>query len=202
MILKQILAGALYNFSYIVADEKTKEAAVIDASETDSILHSLEKDDLKLKYIISTHSHFDHISFNEEIAKKTGAKIVLHKLAKTKKDVAVDDGDELQIGSLKIKIIHTPGHTRDGICLLVGNKLFTGDTLFVGECGRTDFPGGSSEQLYDSLEKIKKMDDRIEVYPGHNYGNRPHSTIGYEKKSNYTLKKRTKEEFVKFMLEP
>lgn len=202
MILRQILAGSLDNFSYVVADEKTREAAVIDANDIDKILYALEENNLKLKYIISTHSHFDHTSCNEELTEKTGAEIVMHRLAKLKKDLAVGDGDELVLGNLKIKIIHTPGHTIDSICLLVDGKLFTGDTLFVGECGRTDLPGGSSEQLYESLEKIKQLDDRIEVYPGHNYGSKPRSTIGYEKKHNYTLQPRTKEEFVKFMLEP
>lgn len=202
MILKQILAGPLDSFSYIIADEKTKEATVIDANDIDRTLYTLKENNLKLKYIISTHSHFDHTDFNEELAEKTGAKIVLHKLAKIKKDLAVEDGDTLELGNLKIKVIHTPGHTPDGICLVVDDKIFTGDTLFVGECGRTDFPGGNSEQLYDSLEKIKQLKDKIEVYPGHDYGSKPHSTIGYEKKTNYTLQKRTRQEFVRFMLEP
>jgi glyoxylase-like metal-dependent hydrolase (beta-lactamase superfamily II) len=100
-------------------------------------------------------------------------------------------------------VIHTPGHTPDGICLLVDNKLLTGDTLFVGECGRTDLAGSSAEDMYHSLfDKILALDDSIEVYPGHDYGNKPISTIGDERRTNYTLEKRTLEEFIEFMSEP
>jgi glyoxylase-like metal-dependent hydrolase (beta-lactamase superfamily II) len=109
----------------------------------------------------------------------------------------------LQVGSLEVRFIHTPGHSPDSISVLVGNKLVSGDTLFVGECGRTDLPGGSSEQLYDSLfNKLAKLPDEIEVYPGHDYGAEPHSTIAYEKAHNYVLKPRTVREFVQFMKEP
>jgi glyoxylase-like metal-dependent hydrolase (beta-lactamase superfamily II) len=108
----------------------------------------------------------------------------------------------LHIGNINVRIIHTPGHTPDGICLLADGKLFTGDTLFVGECGRTDLRGGSAEDMYHSLfDKILSLDDDVEVYPGHDYGNKPCSTIGYERKTNYTLEKRTVEEFVEFMKE-
>ena len=114
----------------------------------------------------------------------------------------VRDGDTIAIGDKKIEIIYTPGHSPDSICLLLENKLFTGDTLFVGECGRTDIPGGSSEDLYDSLfKKIKKLSDELEIYPGHYYGGQKHSILGDEKRNNYVLEPRTKEEFIKFMME-
>jgi glyoxylase-like metal-dependent hydrolase (beta-lactamase superfamily II) len=109
----------------------------------------------------------------------------------------------LELGKVKIKVIYTPGHTPDGICLLVENKLLTGDTLFVGECGRTDMLGASAEAMYDSLfDKLMKLDDSVEVYPGHDYGSAPHSTIGKERRTNYVLEKRTLEEFVEFMSTP
>jgi glyoxylase-like metal-dependent hydrolase (beta-lactamase superfamily II) len=100
-----------------------------------------------------------------------------------------------------IKVIYTPGHTPDSICLLVDNKkLLTGDTLFVGECGRTDLPGGNSESLYDSLfNKLLKLSDDVEVYPGHDYGLKPYSTIGEERRTNYVLQPRSLMEFVEFM---
>jgi glyoxylase-like metal-dependent hydrolase (beta-lactamase superfamily II) len=132
------------------------------------------------------------------------ATIVAHKLSKTNADMAVDDGDRISVGNIQIRIIYTPGHTPDSICLLVDEKkLLTGDTLFVGECGRTDLPGGNSRVMYDSLfNKLMKLNDTVEVYPGHDYGSNPSSTIGDEKLSNYTLKPRNLTEFIEFMRQP
>ena len=115
--------------------------------------------------------------------------------------MSVQDSDTLTVGKIDIKVIYTPGHTNDGICLLVDNKkLLTGDTLFVGECGRTDLSGGSVKSMYDSLfNKILKLDECIQVYPGHDYGKKPHSTIFEEKESNYTLQPRSLSEFIEFM---
>ena len=107
----------------------------------------------------------------------------------------------LNVGGVSIKVIYTPGHSLDSICLLVDNKkLLTGDTLFVGECGRTDLPGGSSKNIYHSLfGKLSKLNDSVEVYPGHDYGPKPSSTIREEKKANYTLKPRSLEDFARFI---
>jgi glyoxylase-like metal-dependent hydrolase (beta-lactamase superfamily II) len=130
-----------------------------------------------------------------------GAKIVAHNKSKLDPNLSVDEGDVLNVGKINIKIIYTPGHTTDSICLFVNHqKLLTGDTLFVGECGRTDFPGGNSKSMYDSLfNKLRKLDDAVEVYPGHDYGVKPSSTIGEEKKSNYTLAPRNLNDFIEFM---
>jgi len=192
------------NFSYILADDLTKEAAVVDPNfNVDAIIPVLRGQNLIVKYVIDTHSHLDHTAGNEDIKSKFGAKVVAHKLAKIVKDVGVVDGDILRLGRLTITVIHTPGHSPDGISLLVDNKLLTGDTLFVGECGRTDLSGGSSSDMYHSLfDKLMKLDDGVEVYPGHDYGPRPHSTIGVERRTNYTLVKRTLDDFIKFMEEP
>ena len=192
------------NFSYIVADETTKEAVVIDPSFNADALSKLARaNGFKVIYVIDTHSHGDHTAGNTEIKSEFNAKIVAHKLAGAGNDMAVKDGDTLRLGSLVIKVIHTPGHTPDSICLLVDGKLLTGDTLFVGECGRTDLPGGSAEAMYHSLfDKIAKLDEGIEVYPGHDYGSAPSSTIGQEKLTNYTLQRRSLEEFVEFMKQP
>jgi hydroxyacylglutathione hydrolase len=109
----------------------------------------------------------------------------------------------LMLGKLKVEVLHTPGHSSDSICLMIDDKLLTGDTLFVGECGRTDLPGGDTAQLYESLfKKIARLEDHVEIYPGHDYGVTPWSTLGLEKRTNYTLKSRTLEEFIEFMSEP
>ena len=193
------------NFSYILADDTTKEAAVVDSSyNAGEITRILRAEDLKLKYIINTHGHSDHTAGNEELRSTFGARIVAYKLSRINSDVKVADGDVILVGSIPVKVIYTPGHTPDSICLLVDNqKLLTGDTLFVGECGRTDLPGGHSQNLYYSLfRRILKLNNDVEVYPGHDYGSKPFSTIGEEKRSNYTLEPRSLAEFIEFMNQP
>jgi glyoxylase-like metal-dependent hydrolase (beta-lactamase superfamily II) len=194
------------NFSYLIADEGTHEAAVVDSSyNADPLTKEIKKQNLQLKYIISTHGHSDHTAGNLTLKQAfKQAKIAAYKQSHEQADVKVDDGEELKVGDVTIQIIYTPGHTQDGICLLINKeKIITGDTLFVGECGRTDLPGGSPRQLYHSLfGKILKLSDTIEVYPGHDYGEKPSSTIGYERQKNYVLQHRTESEFVDFMNQP
>ena len=193
------------NFSYIIADEATQEAAVADPSyNADEIIKIIKNKKFQLKYIINTHGHSDHTAGNTELQSIFGAKLVAHEQSKTHYDIPVAEGELLRVGKINIKIIYTPGHTTDSICLLVDNeKLLTGDTLFVGECGRTDFPGGNSKSMYESLfNKLLKLNDNVEVYPGHDYGLKPSSTIGEERRSNYTLQPRSLTDFVEFMSQP
>ena len=204
MIFEQIPVGYMQNFAYLVGDENTRLAAVVDpAWDIDRILAVVKRYNLRIIFAINTHDHPDHTSGNSELVKATGAKIVAHETSRINKDISVKEGDTLHVGSLELKFIHTPGHSPDSISVLVDGKVMTGDTLFVGECGRTDLPGGSSEQLHDSLfNKLMKLPDEVEVYPGHDYGAKPHSTIGYERTHNYVLKPRSVREFVEFMKEP
>jgi glyoxylase-like metal-dependent hydrolase (beta-lactamase superfamily II) len=204
LIFEQIPVGPMQNFAYLIGDEKTRLAAVVDpAWDIKRILDVAKRNNLRIVYAINTHSHMDHTSGNDELVKATGARIVAHEASKKRKDISVKDGETLHVGSLELKFIYTPGHSPDHVSILVQSKLMTGDTLFVGECGRTDLPGGSSEQQYDSLfNKLMKLPDDVEVYPGHDYGSKPHSTIAYEKAHNYVLKPRTEREFVEFMKEP
>jgi glyoxylase-like metal-dependent hydrolase (beta-lactamase superfamily II) len=193
------------NFSYIIADDKMHEAAVVDPSyNSGEIVRILKAEVSGLKYIVNTHGHSDHTAGNQELFNEFAAKTVAHRLSRIKSDIVVDDGDILLVGTTSIEIIHTPGHSPDGICLLIENrKLLTGDTLFVGECGRTDMPGGNARSLYESLfNKLLKLGDDVEVYPGHDYGPKPYSTIGEERRSNYVLRPRSAEEFIEFMSIP
>ena len=193
------------NFSYIIADEDSKETAVVDSSyNADELIKIIKQEKLKLKYVINTHGHSDHTAGNTELISDFAAKLVAHKQSKTPHDIPVDDGDVLRVGKIFIKIICTPGHTADSICLLVDNKkLLTGDTLFIGECGRTDLPGGNAKAMYESLfGKLLKIGDDVEVYPGHDYGDKPSSTMGEQRKTNYTLKPRSLQEFLDFMSQP
>jgi len=204
MIFKQVPVGAFQNFSYIIGDEQTKLAALVDpAWEIDKLLKLCDDLQLKVVYVVNTHSHSDHTQGNDAVTRRTGAKVITYAKSPVSKSVSVKDGDTFNIGSLIVKVLHTPGHCPDHICLLVDAKLLTGDTLFVGECGRTDLSGGNAGDMYDSLfNKILLLPDSVEVYPGHNYGSKPASTIGVERLNNYTLKNRTKEEFIRFMAEP
>jgi glyoxylase-like metal-dependent hydrolase (beta-lactamase superfamily II) len=194
------------NFSYLIADEGTFETAVVDSSyNADALINEIKKKGFQLKYIISTHGHSDHTAGNRELKQAfKQAKTAAYKQAREQADVKIDDGDQLEIGGVTLQVIYTPGHTQDGICLLVNKeKLLTGDTLFVGECGRTDLQSGSPRQLYQSLfGKILKLPDSVEVYPGHDYGSKPSSTVGYERQNNYVLQPRTEAEFVEFMSQP
>ena len=190
------------NFSYIIGDLATREAAVVDSSfNSGEIMRILKNEGFTLKYIVSTHGHSDHTAGNAELRYEFGGQIVAHQLSSIVADVNVEDGDILRVGSVELKVIYTPGHTPDGICLLVdGKKLLTGDTLFVGECGRTDLPGGDPRSLYDSLfNKILKLGDVVEMYPGHDYGKKPSSTVGEERRTNYVLQPRNVADFVDFM---
>lgn len=203
MIFKQIPVGTSQNFSYIIGDESTKKAALVDpAWEVEKLLQMCSNMGLTVSYVINTHSHHDHVEGNDAVSRRTGAKVVAHVTSPVRKDIPVKDGDTIKIGDVDVRVIHTPGHCSDHICLLVDGKLLTGDTLFVGECGRTDLAGSSSGDMYDSLNKLLKLDDKLEVYPGHDYGDKKSSTIGYERQNNYTLKKRPREEFIQFMKEP
>jgi hydroxyacylglutathione hydrolase len=204
MFFKQIQKHS-DNFSYIIADEDAREAAVVDSSyNANEIAQVIKTRNFTLKYVINTHGHSDHTAGNEELKHTFGAKLIAHHSSKAGFDVAVEDGDIIRVGKIKIRIIHTPGHSPDSISLLVDDrKLLTGDTLFVGECGRTDLAGGSSRAMYDSLfNKLLNLDDDVEVYPGHDYGSKPSSTIGEEKRSNYTLQPRSLTEFIEFMAQP
>ncbi|MFY9794802.1 MAG: MBL fold metallo-hydrolase [Candidatus Nitrosopolaris sp.] len=190
------------NFTYILTDENSGESAVIDPSwELEKIFAILEKNGWKVKYIINTHTHFDHILGNEQVAAVTGAKIIQHKDSTETYDIPVEDGQIIQVGKIMIRIVHTPGHSKDSMSLVVNNELvLTGDTLFVGNCGRVDLPGSDASEMYDSLfEKIAKLEESLVVYPGHDYGSKKTSTIGEEKRTSTVLKARSRADFVRYM---
>ena len=196
MIFQQIRAGGDRNFGYLIGDEETGEAAVIDPSYSPKeFLRVAKKQNLKIIYVIGTHAHGDHTSGIAALKKKTGAKIVMHTSSPDNVDIRVADGDTLKLGNLELKVIHTPGHTPDGICILAGDMLVTGDTLFVGKVGGTSTDEAARIE-YDSLfNKLMKLDDAIEVYPGHDYGIAPTSTIGHERQTNPFLLRKDLKDF-------
>lgn len=205
MFLRQLEVGRFAVFAYLIGSEPDGEGLVIDpADDTEEIIHIAQLQGIKIKYIVNTHGHVDHIMGNAQMKEKTGAAIIIHEedaplLTHTPRtmlamfgaqpsppaDLTVKDGDVLKLGKMGIHVIHTPGHSPGGISLYFDQAVFTGDTLFVGGVGRTDLPGGSWSLLWSSLQnKLFSLPDETIVYPGHNYGVRPTSTIGHERRFN------------------
>ncbi|MBI5698332.1 MAG: MBL fold metallo-hydrolase [Thaumarchaeota archaeon] len=201
MKVHQIQVGNMQNFTYIVEDDDTNEAIIVDPSwDLDEIMRVIQKNNLKIKYIVNTHHHFDHTIGNDTIKNQTSAPILQYKTSTIKHDIEVSDGDKIVFGNSTLTVIHTPGHSKDSMCLVGDGKLFSGDTLFVGTCGRVDLPGGDARELYHSLVDIlRKMDDTLLMYPGHNYGSTPTSSLGTQKKMNFVMQPRTEAEFLEIM---
>ncbi|NIM26058.1 MAG: MBL fold metallo-hydrolase [Nitrososphaeria archaeon] len=201
MKVHQIQVGNMANFTYVVEDDETSEAIVIDPSwDLDEIEQVIKRNDLKIKYIVNTHHHFDHTLGNQAMAESTGAPIVQHEESELENDIKVKDGDVIKFGNSELRVYHTPGHSKDSICLVGDGKIFSGDTLFVGNCGRVDLPGGSAKELYHSLfDILYTLDDNLELYCGHNYGHTKISSIGKEKTTNLVMQRRTEEEFLQMM---
>ena len=153
------------NFTYVVEDDETSEAIVIDPSwDLDEIEQVIKRNDLKIKYIVNTHHHFDHTLGNQAMAESTGAPIIQHEESELDNDIKVKDGDVIKFGNSELRVYHTPGHSKDSICLVGDGKIFSGDTLFVGNCGRVDLPGGSAKELYHSLfDILYALDDKLVI---------------------------------------
>ena len=201
MIVKSVAVGPLEANCFIVGDEISRKSMVIDpGDEPDRIMEMIRREGLSVDYIICTHAHFDHIGAVADVKKETGAKIVLHEdelelyhAARDQAafwgyemdnlpepDIFVKDGDEISAGTIKFKIIHTPGHSPGGICLYDGGIVITGDTLFAGAVGRTDFYGGDMGKLRQSFERLMSLPPETAILPGHG----PNSTIERELKEN------------------
>lgn len=204
LIHEQREVGPMANFCYLLGDPNTKKAAIVDPSfDARPLQRFAERHDLAVEAILVTHHHRDHILDVGRLADETAAKVFAHRLSNVRKDVPLEDGDFIQLGETRIKAVHTPGHSPDSTCYIARNRIWTGDTLFIGECGRVDLPGGSAAELWESFfAKIVHLPDELIVFPGHNYGAKPFDALGNQKRTNYTLQRRTQDEFVAFMGSP
>ncbi len=201
MIFEQIAIGSCQ--SYIVGCEETCVAALIDPEirAIDRYQAIAARDGLRIRYVIDTHTHADHFSAAHELGESLNIPIVMHRDSPAPfADLRLQDGDMLMVGNLRLQAIHTPGHTRDSMCLLAGDRLFTGDTLLIGATGRTDLPSGDPDALYDSLfGGILRLDPQLKIFPAHDYKQQGSSTIAEELANNPRLQKRDRSEFVDMM---
>ena len=190
MRVETFVRGPLQNNVYLLCDELSNEAAIIDPGiGSDDLLEHIKKQQLQLRYVLVTHGHFDHVDNVALFREQTGASVVLHhadaaaleELAGVSADVLLDGGEELALGSLTLQTFHTPGHSPGGVCFLVEDHLFAGDTLFAGSIGRSDFPDSDGALLFQAIaEKILPLPDATHVLPGHGEA----TTVGAERANN------------------
>ncbi len=217
---QQVLAGPMQNFVYLIGDPATHEAVIVDAAWDIGVLVDLAgKEGYRITHALVTHSHPDHVGGQfggmeiqgiAELLSRQPVKVVIHKSeadfltrftgASASDLIRSEAGDVIRIGGLEIKLIHTPGHTPGSQCFLVDKRLVSGDTLFIGSCGRVDLPGSDPEAMYRSLnETLLRLDDDVVLYPGHHYADRPSSTMGEQKRENMFLRFRSVREFLQVM---
>jgi len=204
--LKQMELGPMQNFIYFLGDAQTREVVVVDpAWDAGAILKAAEEENLKIVGALVTHTHFDHVNAAGKLLKKVDCPVYIHETEKNNVPIALSSikptksGDRINVGGVEIEFIHTPGHTPGSQCFRVSEALVSGDTLFINSCGRTDLPGGDTEEMYRSLnQKLKKLPDSTILYPGHNYADRPTTTMGEQKENNPYLLCDTLKQFLAF----
>ncbi len=206
MLFKQFFEPDTSTFTYLLACEKTKQAVLIDTveSEVPIYLKELEAQGLKLVYTLETHVHADHVTGADTLRQKLGSKSVVHRDAGAMcGDLLVTDGVHIIVGTIDLEVRYTPGHTNGCISFFAGDRIFTGDSLLIGGCGRTDFQQGDSGQLFDSIHtQIFSLPDEVIVYPGHDYNGNTQSTVGEERKNNKRLGGgKSREDFIQIMSE-
>ena len=185
----QIISSDMANFSYLIYCSETLHGAAVDPSLwPERLLDRAQKEGVTLKLLLNTHGHNDHIAGNRTIQDQTKAQLAAHPLDLADADIPLHDGTTLALGNSFIEVIQTPGHTLGSVVFKTDTSIITGDTLFVSRCGRADFPGSNPEDLYDSLQKLKKLPTTTQIFPGHDYGPTPTSTLEWELDNNDYLK--------------
>jgi glyoxylase-like metal-dependent hydrolase (beta-lactamase superfamily II) len=199
-IVQVPVAGA-DNFSYLVICPQTGKALGVDPGlSPESLLSVVRSRQLSLEVLANTHGHRDHIAGNAEVLKATGAKLAANRLDVPGAEIPLGEGSQLQIGAVLVKVLHTPGHTPGSMVFNPPGALITGDTLFVTRCGRADFPGSDPAALYHSLLRLAAFPPETRVFPGHDYGPKPHSTIAFERVHNEYMKCSDRESFIRLRM--
>lgn len=205
MLFKQMELGPMSNWVYLFGDPESGQAAVVDpAWDVEKILATATEHSLSIEHILLTHCHPDHVNGVVELVGKTNAKVHVH-------EAEVDwlegsslpiepsvDGTQIMVGNETVSFLHTPGHSPGSQCFVVGDRLISGDTLFINACGRTDLPGGSVEVLFHSLAKLKGLEGHLQLYPGHDYDGQSEATLGDQKQDNPFLRVASLSEFARF----
>jgi glyoxylase-like metal-dependent hydrolase (beta-lactamase superfamily II)/rhodanese-related sulfurtransferase len=201
MVFEQIATNGCQ--SYLIGCGETCVAALIDPElrQMDRYRASAAREGVRIRYVIDTHTHADHFSAAHELGRTLDVPVVMHRDSPAPfADIRLQDGDMLAVGNLRLQALHTPGHTRDSMCLIAADRVFTGDTLLIGGTGRTDLPTGDPEALYDSLfNQLLKLDPALRVFPAHDYKQRGSSTLAAELASNPRLAKHERAAFVEMM---
>jgi glyoxylase-like metal-dependent hydrolase (beta-lactamase superfamily II) len=201
VLFEQIRSGGC--LSYLIGCDDSCAALIVDPhlDQCDRYLALVAERGMRVHYIAETHTHADHFSAARELGKALNARIVTHRTSPAPfANVRVDDGESLLVGKLRMRVIHTPGHTADSMCFVFDDRVLTGDTLLIGGTGRTDLPTGDPEDLYDSLfGKLLHVGDHMKVYPAHDYKERSSTTIGAERATNARLQKTERNDFVALM---
>ncbi|NDC57925.1 MAG: MBL fold metallo-hydrolase [Alphaproteobacteria bacterium] len=201
MIFEQVATGGCQ--SYLIGCPTTRAAALIDPElqQVDRYTALANQLGVRIKYVVDTHTHADHFSAAKQIKEALQVPVVMHRASPAPfADLKLDDGDMLIVGDLRLRALHTPGHTADSMCLVLNDRVFTGDTLLIGATGRTDLPTGNPDQLYESLfGRLLKLEPEMLVFPAHDYKGRTHTTIGAEIADNPRLQKKDRAAFVEMM---
>jgi glyoxylase-like metal-dependent hydrolase (beta-lactamase superfamily II)/rhodanese-related sulfurtransferase len=201
VIFEQVASGGCQ--SYLVGCADTSIAALIDPEigHVDRYLAVAARDGLRIRFLVDTHTHADHFSATRELARRLDVPVVMHRASPAPfVDLRLDDGEMLAVGKLRLEALYTPGHTRDSMCLVAEDRVFTGDTLLIGATGRTDLPSGDADALYESLfDRLLRLDPELKVFPAHDYKGRSHSTIANELATNPRLQANGRRAFVEMM---
>jgi len=185
LLIVQLHASQMDNYSYLVYCPETMQGAAVDPSMRPEVLIAEAKRlNVKLSLLLNTHGHQDHVAGNPQILSQGDIKLAADPTDVPDPDIPLQDGTKIPLGNGEIEVLHTPGHTPGSVVFKTSNKIITGDTLFVSRCGRADLPGSNAEDLYNSLLRLKQLPAETKVYPGHNYGPTPTSTIGWELENN------------------